>query len=44
VQKEFDSRNAEIIAREAGVKIVSINPLSYKWSEEMIAVAKALSE
>ena len=25
-------------------KIVSINPLSYKWSEEMIAVAKALSE
>ena len=44
VQKEFDSRNAEIIAREAGVKIVSINHLSYKWSEEMIAVAKALSE
>ena len=34
----------QIIAREAGVKIVSINPLSYKWSEEMIAVAKALSE
>ena len=31
-------------SRLAGVKIVSINPLSYKWSEEMIAVAKALSE
>lgn len=44
VQKEFDTRNAEIIARETGAKIVSINPLSYKWQKEMTTVAKALSE
>ena len=44
IQKEFDTRNAEIIARETETKIVSINPLSYKWKSEMIAVAHALSE
>lgn len=44
VQKEFDTRNAEIIAKETGAKIVSINPLSYKWQAEMTAIAKALSK
>ena len=43
VQPEFDKRNAEIIAKETGTKIVSINPLSYNWQEEMINIAKALS-
>ncbi|WP_300726507.1 zinc ABC transporter substrate-binding protein [uncultured Bacteroides sp.] len=42
VQKEFDTRNAEIIAKEAGVKIVPINPLNYNWPEEMTGIAKAL--
>ena len=44
IQKEFDTRNAAIIAKETGAKIVSINPLSYKWQAEMTAIAKALSE
>ena len=42
VQQEFDQRNAQLIADELGVHIVSINPLSYHWPEEMVQVAKAL--
>lgn len=42
VQQEFDQRNAQLIADELGINIVSINPLSYDWVEEMIRVAKAL--
>lgn len=44
VQREFDVRNAEIIAKELGVKVVTINPLSYQWKEEMIRIAKALGD
>lgn len=42
VQQEFDQRNAQLIADELGVNVVSINPLSYDWAEEMLQVAKAL--
>lgn len=42
VQKEFDGRNAELIATETGTKLVHINPLSYNWKKEMINIAKAL--
>ena len=42
VQQEFDQRNAQLIADELGVKVVSINPLSYDWSEEMLRVVRAL--
>lgn len=42
VQEEFDQRNAQLIADELGVKVVSINPLSYDWAEEMTRIAKAL--
>ena len=43
VQKEFDERNAEIIAHELGVKIITINPLSSDWVGEIIRMARALS-
>lgn len=43
VQPEFDKRNAEIIAKETNTRIVPINPLSYDWDEEMIAIARSLS-
>ena len=43
VQKEFDERNAEIIAHELGVKITSINPLSSDWPGEIVRIARALS-
>ena len=42
VQQEFDQRNAQLIANELGINIVSINPLSYDWTEEMLRTAKAL--
>jgi len=42
VQPEFDKRNAEIVAKETGTKVVPINPLSYDWNEEMIHIAKSL--
>ena len=42
VQQEFDKRNAQLIADELGVSVVSINPLSYDWNEEMLNIANAL--
>ncbi len=42
VQQEFDQQNARLIADELGVDVVSINPLSYDWEEEMVRVAEAL--
>ena len=42
VQQEFDQQNAQLIAHELGIDIVSINPLSYDWTEEMLQTAKAL--
>jgi len=44
VQQEFDRKNAEIIARETGCRLVEINPLSYQWREEILRIAKALSD
>lgn len=44
IQPEFDKRHAEIIAEQAGIKVVPINPLSYQWHEEMINVARSLAK
>jgi len=44
VQQEFDRKNAETVAQEAGCKLVVINPLSYDWNEEMIHIAQALAD
>ena len=43
VQPEFDRRNAELIARQTGTRIIPINPLSYDWQSEIIKAAKALA-
>lgn len=43
IQPEFDRRNAEIIARQTGTKVVPINPLSYDWEKEMVKVAQSLA-
>ncbi|GHT05567.1 zinc ABC transporter substrate-binding protein [Bacteroidia bacterium] len=43
IQQEFDRKNAEIIARETGCRLVVINPLSYQWKEEVVRIAKILS-
>lgn len=44
VQKEFDQKNAELIAKETGCRLVTINPLDYAWPTEMIHIAKALAD
>ncbi|MEI7524902.1 MAG: zinc ABC transporter substrate-binding protein [Mariniphaga sp.] len=44
IQKEFDKRNAEIIAQETGCKMLQIDPLDYNWPEQMIDIARKLSE
>lgn len=44
IQKEFDTRNAQLIADEMGLNMITINPLSAHWPEEMIRVAKALKQ
>jgi zinc transport system substrate-binding protein len=42
VQQEFDIRNAEVIAKEIGAKIVQINPLSLDWPGEMKRITLSL--
>jgi len=42
IQEEFDKRNAELISRETGARLVIINPLSYNWGKEMLHIAKSL--
>ena len=42
IQKEFDRRHAELIAAELGLEPVAVNPLSYRWDEEMLHTARAL--
>lgn len=44
VQKGFDKKNAESLAKEVGASIHSIDPLSYNWSEELIKIAEILSK
>lgn len=44
IQKEFDKENAEIIARETGIKIAEIDPLDYHWSEQLISIARKLKQ
>lgn len=43
IQEEFDQKNAETIAKELDAQIVSINPLAYDWTGEMIKIAKAIA-
>ncbi len=43
VQKGFDMKNAESLAKEVDASIHSIDPLSYNWSEELIKIAEILA-
>ncbi|MEN8155744.1 MAG: zinc ABC transporter substrate-binding protein [Bacteroidota bacterium] len=43
VQKQFDQKNAEALAREIGAKIVQIDPLDYNWHSQMLFIATQLS-
>jgi len=44
IQREFDRKNAESIAKETGCRLITIDPLSPDWKKEMIHIAQALSD
>lgn len=44
IQQEFDTRNATLIAQELNIPSIQINPLNYKWKDELIHIAKSLTE
>ena len=41
---EFSISTAQQIAKEVGVPVIKISPLSPKWSENLIGLAKAISK
>lgn len=43
VQKEFDVKNAQILAEQANCKIAVIDPLSYNWGKSILDIVNALS-
>ena len=43
IQRQFDRRNAEVLAREINARIVEIDPLSPEWFDQMHYIAKTLS-
>ena len=43
-QKEFDSRRVEAVNKQIGAKLVTINPMSYHWDDELKNIANALRE
>jgi zinc transport system substrate-binding protein len=43
VQREFDTRHAGQLASEIGARLVSIDPLSANWRDQLIFIAKSLA-
>lgn len=43
IQPEFETRQAEDIAREIGARPIRINPLRSSWEEEILHIARALA-
>jgi len=44
ISKEFDTRNAESIAREINAKVVVFDPMAENWAENLIHLAKLIAE
>ena len=43
IQSQFDSENAEILARETGSEIIQFDPLNLQWREQMYYIAEQLN-
>ena len=43
-QPEFSDKSAQIIAKESGIKVLKISPLSPDWSKNLITMAQALAK
>lgn len=44
VSKEFDTRHAETIARQLGAKLIIFDPMAYKWTENIMQIARLMAE
>lgn len=42
IQAEFNTQNAETLAKEIGAQLVPINPLSYDWNGQMLKIIQSL--
>lgn len=43
IQKGFDIKNAEVVAKELEAEVHEINPLAYEWDDELIRIAGILA-
>ncbi len=43
IQKGFDAKNMEVIAREIGAEVFEIDPLNYEWDKELLRLADILA-
>ena len=43
IQKEFSTRNAELLSKEINAKIVTIDPLAEDWNNQLREIAKKIS-
>jgi len=43
ISKEFDTRNAEAIAKEINGKVVVFDPMAENWAENMILLAELIA-
>ncbi|MDD2246139.1 MAG: zinc ABC transporter substrate-binding protein [Proteiniphilum sp.] len=43
IQRGFDIKNAEVIAKEINAKVFEIDPLKYEWDEELLRIASILA-
>lgn len=44
VQKEFDVKNADILSKETGCRIATINPLCYEWNKGLTEIVEVLAQ
>ena len=44
ISKEFDTRNAEALAKEIDAKIIVFDPMAANWPENMVLLAKLIAE
>jgi len=42
-EPEFSDKSAKIIANELGIKVLKFSPLNPQWSQNLIAIAKAIA-
>lgn len=42
-QKEYDSRQAELISKEIGTSLIPVNLMNYEWKQEMYNIANTLA-